>query len=327
MNKIVITGGSGFVGNRLAAELLRADQLTDGLGNVQSVQKIVLFDQVHPEIGLQDPRIDYVRGDLNDAKLMSKVLGGAQSVFHFASVVSGSAEADLDLGYRVNLDGTRVLLDILAASSNRPKLVFSSSFAVYSQGKEQVTDDTTPTPKGSYGVQKLCLEYIIGDYSRRGLIDGRSMRFPTIAVRPGKANLANSSFISNIIREPAMGRETTCSVLANTSITIMSPKRLINAIILVHNLSEQDLGWPKSLLLPALNVTVAEMLDALEAELGPNARHLVSFAVDEKVLAMVEGWPQNIKAERAEALGILANLNVTEIVREFLSENPSLDLS
>lgn len=323
MSKVVITGGSGFIGNRLAGALLSSNGLQDSARNSQVLEKLVLVDQVLPDLVLQDPRVEYVIGDMTDAGMMASAVDGADSVFHFASVVSGGAEADLELGYRVNLDGTRTLVDILAASGVRHKLIFASSCAVYSQGKEQVTDATTPTPKSSYGVQKLCLEYIIGDYSRRGLIDGRSMRFPTIAVRPGKANLANSSFISNIIREPAMGRTTTCVVPAEAAITIMSPKRLIDAIVSVHNMSEQALGWPKSLLLPALTVTVAEMLDALEAELGAEARKLVSFAVDERVFAMVEEWPQDIQAQRAEALGIATNSSVAEVVREFLAENTS----
>ncbi|MCB1516341.1 MAG: NAD-dependent epimerase/dehydratase family protein [Hyphomicrobiaceae bacterium] len=319
--KVVITGGSGFIGARLAQHLLDNDVFHGERGEVERVSELVLLDVQAPENPIADERVRYVIGELNDASLLAPVLDGAQSVFHFASVVSGGAEADLELGYRVNLDGTRLLIDLMAAEGGRPKLIFASSCAVYSQGKELVTDATTPTPKSSYGVQKLCLEYIIGDYSRRGLIDGRSMRFPTIAVRPGKANLANSSFISNIIREPAMGKPTICVVPQEAAITIMSPGRLIDSIVAAHNIPEDEFGWPKALLMPAINVTVAEMLDALEAELGPQARDLVSFEVNADIYAMVQNWPQNIEAARAEAMGIHANRDAGEIVREFLREN------
>ncbi|MCB9994210.1 MAG: NAD-dependent epimerase/dehydratase family protein [Hyphomicrobiaceae bacterium] len=319
--KVVITGGSGFIGARLARHLLDHDVLQSANGGAGRVSELVLFDLEVPDDPIIDPRVRYVAGELNDGQLLADALDGSDSVFHFASVVSGGAEADLALGYRVNLDGTRLLIDLLANAPGRPKLVFSSSCAVYSEGAGLVTDATTPTPKSSYGVQKLCLEYIIGDYSRRGLIDGRSLRFPTIAVRPGKANLANSSFISNIIREPAMGRATACTVPPEAAITIMSPGRLIGAIVLAHNISEDRFGWPKALLLPAIKVTVAEMIDALEAELGPAARQLVSFEVNNAIFEMVQTWPRNIRADRAEAMGIHANADPREIVREFLIEN------
>jgi D-erythronate 2-dehydrogenase len=319
--RIVITGGAGFIGSRLARTLLENDPLVDPAGQRRKIDKLVIFDRVAPENLPDDPRLEIVVGQANDQGDLAGVLEGADSVFHFASVVSGEAEADLALGLSVNLDGTRMLLDILARQSGKPRLIFASSFAVYGGGSSLVNDETPTFPLGSYGVQKLCCELLIGDYSRRGLLDGRAMRFPTIAVRPGKANRANSSFISNIIREPAAGRETVCPVPKDTEIALMSPGKLIEAIVRVHNLDGEKLGWPRSLLLPALKVSVAHMLDALEENLGPKVRALVRFETDPAILPMIKSWPLDVKARRATALGIEANSSAAEIVSEFLHEN------
>lgn len=319
--KVVITGGAGFIGSRLARTLLDRGQLANPAGMQTDISELVVFDIAEPATLPDDSRLRVVVGEATDSNLLADVLHGAESVFHFASVVSGGAEADLQLGLRVNLDGTRLLLDLLADGGKKPRLVFSSSLAVYSDGSGEVNDLTVPTPKSSYGVQKLCCELLIGDYSRRGLLDGRSMRFPTIAVRPGKANLANSSFISNIIREPVMGRETVCPVPEDTDITLMSPGRLIEAIIKVHDLDAAAMGWPKALLLPAVRVSVTQMLDALEAQVGKAARDKVSFATDQKVLEMVNTWPVEIRADRATALGIETDADAADIVADFVKEN------
>lgn len=319
--KVVITGGAGFIGSRLARKLLEDGNLVDESGARVAVDNLVVFDRVVPENLPDDARLEIITGQANDRKSLAQALEGADSVFHFASVVSGEAEADLGLGLSVNLDGTRMLLDILAGQEGVPKLVFASSFAVYGGGENPVDDQTPTFPQGSYGVQKLCSELLIGDYSRRGLLDGRCMRFPTIAVRPGKANLANSSFISNIIREPVAGRRTVCPVPVDTQIALMSPGKLIEAIVGVHNLKSERFGWPRSLLLPAFGVSVADMLEALEEKLGPEVRALVSFEEDPAILPMIKSWPLEVVARRAGALGITTNKNAGEIVSEYIIEN------
>lgn len=319
--KVVITGGAGFIGSRLARNLLKIGELRDQRGLLSAIDHLVIFDQIAPDNIPDDPRLKIIVGQANDKDVLIKALQGADSVFHFASVVSGGAEADLQLGLAINLDGTRMLLDILAEGGRKPKLVFASSFAVYGGGAELVTDTTPTFPQGSYGVQKLCCELLIGDYSRRGLLDGRAMRFPTIAVRPGKANLANSSFISNIIREPVAGRETICPVPAIMEMAVMSPGRLVAAILKIHDLDAVQLGWPRSLLLPAVKVSVAEMLDALEDQVGAKARPLVRFEEDQNIIPMVKTWPMNVRATRAEALGVTAGEGAAEIVGEYLREN------
>lgn len=316
--KVVITGGAGFVGSKLANALLDRGTLLNQAGLETKISELVIFDQVAAEQLPDDDRLKIVVGQANDPDVLKGVLSGADSVFHFASVVSGGAEADLQLGLSVNLDGTRMLLDLLAADERNAKLIFASSLAVYGGGADVVTDDTATHPQSSYGVQKLCCELLIGDYARRGLVDGRTIRFPTIAVRPGRPNLAKSSYISNIVREPADGEPTVCPVPSSTNIALMSPGRLISAILRVHDLSGDAFGWPKTLLLPAVRVSVVEMLDALEAELGVKARALVSFKEDAETTRIVQSWPAQTIAKRAEALGIFTDADAREIVQDFL---------
>lgn len=319
--KIVITGGAGFIGARLARHLLDLGVLIDQSGVEKRISELVLFDMVEPQGFAPDVRLKTVVGQADDRVALEAVLLGADSVFHFASVVSGGAEADLALGLRVNLDGTRMLLDVLASGERAPKLVFASSVAVYGGEGGDVDDDTIATPMSSYGAQKLCCELLIGDYSRRGLLDGRSLRFPTIGIRPGKANKANSSFVSNIIREPLAGRATVCPVPLETEIALLSPLKLIKAIIKTHNMSAEEFGWPRILMLPAIKVSVGNMLDALEAATSVSCRELVSFDIDESILAMIHSWPGTLHARRALALGIAPNASAAEIVAEYMGDD------
>jgi nucleoside-diphosphate-sugar epimerase len=173
----------------------------------------------------------------------------------------------------------------------------------------------------SYGVQKLCSEYLIGDYDRRGLVDGRSLRFPTIAVRPGKANLANSSFISAVIREPVAGRATVCPVPDDVPIALMSPGRLIEAILKAHDLPTAEFGWPRVLVLPAVQVTVRGMLEALDELAGPEPRKLVSFEPSERIVPMVKSWPAEVFSARTDRLGIKTDTGAREIVADYLGQN------
>ncbi len=318
--KVVITGGAGFIGSMLAARLLAQGGLKDAQGQAATIDELVVLDLMAPANLPDDKRLKVQVGQATDRALMAQAVEGADTIFHFASVVSGGAEADLQLGLKVNLDGTRMLLDLLADSGTHPKLVFSSSCGVYG-GVQTVDDSTTAWPQTSYGVQKLCCELLIGDYHRKGLIDGRSLRFPTIAVRPGKPNLAASSFISNIVREPALGRETVCPVPDDMPIAVMSPRRLVEAIIVAHNLSSDDFGWPRTLVLPAIRVTVAEMLDALEKRLGAEARARVSFSPDELVTRIARGWPEEVVGARAESMGIATNASADEFVDEFVTDH------
>ncbi len=207
--KIVITGGGGFLGQRIARELLRRGKLIGADGQPQEIRELVLVDIQQPSSAFHDARVRYAIGDASDPRLIANAFGhDIDGVFHLAAVVSGAAEADFDLGMRVNVDGTRSLLEACRQHGTRPRFVFTSSVAVFGQPlPDVVTDATTPQPQNSYGIQKLICELLVGDYTRKGFIDGRAVRLPTVSIRPGKPNAAASSFASGILREPLNGVE------------------------------------------------------------------------------------------------------------------------
>ncbi len=322
--KILITGGGGFVGSRLARFLLDRGRL-DG----RSIDRLVLADQVAPRAELtSDPRVETRVGPLAS---QCEALGreGFDGVFHLASAVSGECEADFDLGLSSNLDTTRALLDALRAATTSgqapAKLVFSSSVAVFGPDPSKplpdlVGDDTLPAPKTSYGTHKLMCEYLIADYSRKGFLDGRSARLMTVAVRPGRPNGAASSFFSGIIREPLAGVEAICPVSPEVSHPLTSVARTVEGLVAVYEASVEALGGRLALNLPAVTVTVAQMLDALEAVAGKTVRSRVRFVRDETVAGIVANWSRGATAARAAKLGLHADADFAAIVRQYIAD-------
>ncbi|MEP7070180.1 MAG: D-erythronate dehydrogenase, partial [Usitatibacter sp.] len=249
--KVVITGGGGFIGSRIAQSLAAKDPKAE----------ITLVDMAFPP-GLES-RFKCVAGDVAAAAVIEKALGrDTDSIFHLAAVVSGGAEADFDLGYHVNMDGTRVLLEAARKLPKPAKLVYASSVAAFGGVLPDVLDDsTTPAPQTSYGAQKVIGEYLVADYTRKGFIDGRSLRLPTVVVRPGKPNLAASSFASGIIREPLAGVAADCPVPDTTGVWILSPSGVVASFLHAHDLPSS--AWPTTRVvnLPGITLTVREMID------------------------------------------------------------------
>jgi nucleoside-diphosphate-sugar epimerase len=321
---LLITGGAGFVGARLARTLLQRGTL-DG----RRITRIVLADQAAaPADLLADGRIEGRVGPLlqHAAALRDEAFDG---VFHLASAVSGECEADFDLGLRSNLDSTRALLDALRARVNGgaapAKLVFSSSVAVFGPDDAVsmpsiVTDTTLPAPQTSYGTQKLICEHLVADYTRKGYIDGRSARLMTVTVRPGRPNGAASSFFSGIIREPLAGVESICPVSPEVSHPVSSPQRTVEGLIAVYEASREAYRGRLALNLPALNVTVAQMLAALEEVAGPVVRARVRFERDERIAGIVANWPTGARADRAAALGLQPEGNFADIIRQYIAD-------
>jgi nucleoside-diphosphate-sugar epimerase len=316
---VVVTGGAGFLGQRLIRALLARGELRrDGVP--RPIARIIAFDAVAAPT-VADPRVQVVTGDLADAAAVTAAVRAADSVFHLAAVVSGAAEADFDLGLRVNLDGTRVLLDACRTLAAPPTVVFASSVAVFGAPLPAVVrDDTTPRPQTSYGVQKLIGELLLGDCSRRGMIDGRAVRLPTIVVRPGKANAAASSFASGIIREPLAGAEAVCPVDIETLLWVLSPGRAIDSLLHAHETPSAAWGVQRALNLPGLAVTVREMLSALRAVGGEDAVQRVRFARDERIAGIVAGWPARFDAARAQEMGFRGDDDIESIVRAYAKE-------
>jgi nucleoside-diphosphate-sugar epimerase len=318
--KVLITGGGGFIGYRLAQALLKRGTLANAEGKQTPVTQITLLDIAFPMSA--DPRLKCVTGDLTDKALLAELMGGdTASVFHLASIVSGGAEADFDLGYKVNLDGGRALLETCRKQARPPRYVFASSVAAFGGDLPKILDDsTTPNPQTSYGAQKVCCEYLTTDYTRKGFIDGRSLRLPTISVRAGKPNLAASSFASGIIREPLAGVASPCPVSAETSVWLLSPGKVVDAFIHAHDLPSSAWGMNRVLNLPGTTSSVKAMFDALRLIAGDKVADLVEWKPDARIQGIVNSWPVRFVTERALKLGFVADTDVETIIRNYINE-------
>ncbi len=322
--KLLITGGAGFIGAKLARTLLKTGILTG-----RPITQIVLADQAAaPADLLADARVQARVGPLlaHCQALRDEAFDG---VFHLASAVSGECEADFELGLRSNLDSTRALLDALRHRTETggppTRLVFSSSVAVFGPDPAVplpavVADDTLPAPQTSYGTHKLICEHLVADYTRKGYIDGRAARLMTVTVRPGRPNGAASSFFSGIIREPLAGVESLCPVSPDVRHPVSSPQRTVQGLIAVFEASREAFVGRSALNLPALNVSVQQMLDALAAVAGPQVRALVRFEPDARIQGIVANWPQAASARRAAALGLLPEQNFEDIIRQYIAD-------
>jgi nucleoside-diphosphate-sugar epimerase len=318
--KVLITGGGGFIGYRLALALLNKGTLSNAEGQQEPISQITLFDMAFPEN--VDSRLKCVKGDLNDIACVEGALGGdTGAVFHLASVVSGGAEADFELGYKVNLDGTRGLLDASRKQAKPPRFVFTSSVAVFGGELPEVLDDgTTPNPQGSYGAQKVICEYLVTDYSRKGYIDGRSLRLPTISVRPGKPNLAASSFASGIIREPLNGVPAICPVGRDAKIWLLSPGKVIESLIHAYELPSSAWGVNRVVNLPGNTAVVGDMIDTLRRIAGDKVADLIEIKPEPRIEALVNSWPARFKNDRALKMGFSADKDVESIIRGYIDD-------
>ncbi len=317
--KILITGGAGFLGNRLARTLLQRGHLSG-----RPVGELVLADMVAPSAEItKDPRVRASTGRLIE---QAKALGSENfdTVFHLAAAVSGECEADLELGLHSNLDTTRALLDALR-EGGRPQVVFSSSIAVFGGDVDfpmprVIHDDTLPVPQTSYGIQKFMCEQLVADYSRRGLIDGRNVRLMTVSVRPGKPNAAASGFMSGIVREPLNGVEAICPVPGDTLVALASPQRTMEGLLKAAEAPIDEWGGRTAVNLPGITLRVSEMLDALEAVAGKAARDLVRMEEDPRISRMVLGWAARFESARARRLGLSADPDFQSIIRQYQKE-------
>ena len=310
--KILITGGAGFLGKRLVARLLaRAD-----------IDEIVLVDMA-PAEGFADPRVRAVAGDIADSTLMASLVDARTAgVFHLAAVVSGQAEADFELGMRINLDASRLLLDLCRQRGHKPRVVFTSSVAVYGGDlPDVVTDDLALRPASSYGTQKAIAELLLADYSRRGFVDGRVLRLPTVSVRPGLPNKAASSFASGIIREPLNGEDAVCPVAPETRLWLSSPRCAIDCLIHGFDLDADALGRQRAINLPGITVTAGEMVASLRRVAGEEVASRVHWERDAAIESIVGTWPGAWNTARAETLGFKGDANFEQVVRAYIADD------
>src|SRR3954447_18862184 len=298
--KAIITGAAGFLGARLARALLERGSIKDGEGRDQPITGLTLIDVTEPG-AIADRRVSAVTGDIADPALLKRVVDAETgAIFHLAAIVSGMAEADFDLGMRINVHATRTLLELCRAAGNRPRVVFTSSVAVFGGELPPVLNDTTAVnPQTSYGIEKAIGELLVADYTRRGFIDGRSLRLPTITVRPGRPNAAASSFASGIIREPWSAERAICRVGRDARIWVASPRTAIAALINANDLPFVALGNRRWINVPGLSVTAGQMADGLERVAGADVARRIRWQRDERIEKMVLGWPAAIDNSRA----------------------------
>jgi nucleoside-diphosphate-sugar epimerase len=330
---IVITGGAGFLGVRLARALLSQGQLALAGGPALPIHRITLVDRAAPPADLaDDARVVVLIGDLNalleDKDSPTPVVSRDTSVvFHLAAAVSGECEADFDLGMRSNFAATLALLGVCRALKTAPMVVFASSLAVFGDSPGQplpavLEDNTLPTPQSSYGIQKFIGEQLVADYTRKGFVQGRNVRLMTVSVRPGVPNGAASSFLSGMIREPLAGVKAVCPVPADTLVALSSPALTVQGLIAAAQASAQAWGPRTGLNLPALTTTPRDMAAALERVAGSAATALIDWTPVPAIEAIVNTWPARIHALRAQGLGLLPEASFDDIIAEYVRENP-----
>jgi D-erythronate 2-dehydrogenase len=331
MVNVVVTGGAGFVGSRLARELLAAGSLDVTGGEARPISAVTLIDKAAapPDLAA-DERVTAITGDLVEllepGRAGRDAVAAADVIFHLAAAVSGECEADFDLGMRANLQATESLLAACRAAGTNPLVVYSSSVAVFGGSDEHplpavVEDQTLPNPQTSYGIQKFIGEQLMADYTRKGFLRGRSLRLMTVSVRPGRPNAAASGFLSGIIREPLAGQRATVPVDPRTEVALASPAKAIGGLIRAATASDQEWGGRTAVNLPALTVSVGDMAAALEQVAGPEVSALIDWVPDPAVARMFATWPGRVHSERAARLGLTADPDFVSIINLHRAES------
>ena len=319
--KILIMGGAGMVGQKLLKQILKKQDLRS-----QKITEIILFDIIeapYPE-NTNIPIITKF-GDISDTNVSNEIIASKPDViFHLAAIVSGQAEQEFDLGWNINAKGSWGLFEAIRSQGDDycPRVVFTSSIAVFGAPfPEKIPDDFFATPLTSYGAQKAISELLLADYSRKGMIDGISIRLPTICVRPGKPNLAASGFFSGIIREPLNGKEAILPVGTDVRHWHATPRSAAGFLIHAAELDTKKLNNRITLNMPGLSATVQEQIDALGRVAGNDAVKLIKHQPDPVIQKIVSGWARDFDTQRSIDLGFKAENNFDEIIKIYIEDD------
>lgn len=320
--KIVITGGSGFLATYLVDRLLKKGGLLDRNGMKVAIEQIILMDIKGPKVPWTDSRVRFIVADSSDRTALQDILtSDTDSVFHLAGIVSGEAEQNFDLAMQVNVIGTMNLLDVCRKSLTNPRLIFSSSIAVYGGDlPDVVTDKTYERPQTTYGAHKVVCERLIADASRKGMIDGRNVRLPVISVRPGAPNKAASGWVSSVIREPLSGVDVVCPVKPESRLPCLSPQRWADCMLKIHDLDRNLLGMDCSILLPSLSIAASEMSDAVTRLASGRKLGKIIWQLDPNVQIFQDRWPKKIQSSRAESLGLKGDESIDELITLYIND-------
>ena len=323
--KVVITGGAGFLGFRLAKRLLELGKITGPNGVKQPIDKITLFDVNEPLETLKKDGtiIEAITGDISNEKIVKNLIDQDDiSVFHLASVVSGSGETNFDLAMKVNLDGGRNIMEAVRLRPTYPRLVFASSIAVFGGDSMPpiVGDTTKQTPQTTYGMTKAISELLINDYTRKGFLDGRSARLPHVIIRPGKPNAAASSFASAIFRETLNGIDYSVPVAPDTPMPILGYRAVVEGLIHLHELDGMTLGNDRAVSLPSHTVTAADMMKAITGYDKSRKLGKITFKPDPFIVDIINTWPLDTEWKRAKKLNFPIDGGLKEIIDQYLDD-------
>jgi D-erythronate 2-dehydrogenase len=332
---VVITGGAGFIGSMLARRLLERGTLTGRTGRPEPIDRLTLLDVHHPNQE-DEPRVQRIAGDITDPRLLASVTDRPDvSVFHLAAMVSAGCEADFAGALRTNVDGTRAVLDAAAAWAsgeqaparhpahpNPPRVVFASSVAAFGGDAVAgtVSDASKLTPQTTYGTTKAIGELLVNDYTRKGFIDGRSARLPTVIIRPGRPNAAASSWVSGLFREPLRGEEAVVPVDLDLPHPVTGYRTLVDNLIRLHEVDGDRIGADRGLNLPAVPVTARQMIEALHAAAPGRLLGPIVHRPDPFVQRIFAGWAQRTGFDRATRLGLLADERLEPVIQAYVDD-------